>query len=271
MVGYTCWQVFVSVTITLEDPVHIYTGNLFCHTIYFVISLGVIHGLIGGFGIAVMRILFIKFPSRVSLGKKSTALLISWATMMTSIGVSYLWVVSPKVTIDIPSICMGRSADLQRTLFYYSSDKYWIYEKRILSFGLLGFGIMFVLAELGIYASIYQYLFHHDKTMELVLSQDLVKKRQKKNVITLAGHSLAFVLETSFLVLGISAHTIPPSYFWIVRLAGMSTYGLLSAVHVTLSSTLRADCMEWFSSLSQLLVVPWMRIKYQIYTGRRGS
>ena len=259
MVGYTCWQVFVSVTIALEDPVHTYTGNSFCYTIYFVISLGVIHGLIGGIGIAVMRILFIKFPSRVSLGKNSTALLISWATMMTSIGVSYLWVVSPKVTIDIPSICMGRSADLQRTLFYYSSDK-WIYEKRILSFGLVGLGIMFVLAELGIYVSIYQYLIRHDKTMELVLSQDLVKKRQKKNVITLAGHSLAFVLETSFLVLGISAHTIPPSYFWIGRLAGMSTYGLLSAVHVALSSTLRADCMKWFSSLSQLLVVPRKRI-----------
>ena len=51
----------------------------------------------------------------------------------------------------------------------------------------------------------------------------------------------------------------------------MSTYGLLSAVYVALSSTLRADCMKWFSSLSQLLVVPLQRIKYQIYTGRGDS
>ena len=155
MVGNTCWLLLVSVTMILEEPVSLYTGASFCHNVYFLISLGVAHGFTGGLGIAVMRIIFIIFQDKVPFRKGETALLISLTSLAASAGIAHIWVTAPKLAPDLPSFCHGQSADLHTTLFYYSSNHSWAYENRMKGKGLLATGILLVVAELGIYISIY--------------------------------------------------------------------------------------------------------------------
>ena len=54
-------------------------------------------------------------------------------------------------------------------------------------------------SELGNYCIIYQFLVEHDKTMSLVLSENAIKTRMKKNVVTLAGHTTTFSVKLAIL------------------------------------------------------------------------
>ena len=248
MVGNTCWLLLVSVTMILEEPVSLYTGASFCHNIYFLVSLGVAHGFTGGLGIAVMRIIFIIFQDRVPFRKREIALLISLTSLAASAGIAHTWVTAPKLAPDLPSFCLGRSADLHTTLFYYSSKHSWTCMNR--AKGLLATGVLLVTAELGIYISIYHFLIKHDIMMRMVLSENAVQKRIKRNVVSLAGHSVGFALETAFLVLGmLPVHLVPPSHWWLLRLPFLSLYGLLSALHLAMSRALREECTAMWNYL----------------------
>ena len=248
MVGNTCWLFLVSLTMILEEPISLYTGTSFCHTTYFLVSLAIAHGFTGGLGIAVMRIIFIRFQGRAHLGQTKVALLISTVTLAASAGIAQLWVTAPKLAPDLPSFCLGRSADLHTTLFYYSSKHSWTYLNR--AKGLLATGVLLVMAELGIYVSIYHFLIQHDIMMRMVLSENDVQKRIKRNVVSLAGHSVGFALETAFLVLGLlPVHLVPPSHWWLLRLPFLSLYGLLSALHLAMSRALREECTAMWNYL----------------------
>ena len=113
--GFNTWLLTLGATIILNEPIYLHTGPTFCHITYYHSVLGVIQVYSGGVGIALMRMLFIQFPTRMPLEQKATSIVIGVATTALTFGASYLWVISPKKSTDLTTLCFGRSLEFHRS------------------------------------------------------------------------------------------------------------------------------------------------------------
>ena len=80
-------------------------------------------------------------------------------------------------------------------------------------------------SELANYCIIYQFLVEHDKTMSLVLSENAIKTRMKKNVVTLAGHTTTFSVKLAILLYHIEKSVPSMISFLICSFSGTNTMG----------------------------------------------
>ena len=79
--------------------------------------------------------------------------------------------------------------------------------------------------------------------MRTMLSENVIKGRLKKNAIDSAGHAINFAIELLWLIIAaIGGYWTPDEYRWLTRCFTISTYGILSAVHILFSKPLRAEC-----------------------------
>ena len=83
--GCLSWTFTVVFSVILPHPLYHYTGYDFCRIVMWLTALGHIHSFIGGFGIALLRMLFIRFPSKLKLGRNVTALIISFFALAHSV------------------------------------------------------------------------------------------------------------------------------------------------------------------------------------------
>ena len=113
--GYNTWLLTLGATIILNEPIYLHTGPTFCHITYYHSTLGVIQVYSGGVGIALLRMLFIQFPTKMPLGQKATSIVIGVATTALTFGASYLWVISPKKSTDLTTLCLGRTLEFHRS------------------------------------------------------------------------------------------------------------------------------------------------------------
>ena len=109
--GYNTWLFTLGATVIINEPIYLYTGPAFCHIAYYLSALGVIQVYSGGVGIALMRMLFIQFPTKMPLGQKATSVAIGVATTALTFGAGYLWVICPKKSMDLTTLCFGRSVE----------------------------------------------------------------------------------------------------------------------------------------------------------------
>ena len=245
------WLILAGALIYLNYPLDTHLGETFCHVANFCIVLGVSHGLTGGLGIAVMRIIFVVYSTRLSLGQHKTAICISLISLTCSFSGTVVWVTAPKTSLDVTSICLGRCSHYHKTLFDYYSDHSVSYENTLVAHGLILIAFLTVLTKLTIYVSIYKFIANHDKSMILVLREDDIQKRLRKNVIDLSGHVVNFAVETSLVITCVvGGHLIPPNYKWILLLYQVSFYGLVCTFHIGFSQPLRAD----FKKLTKYLL-----------------
>ena len=80
-------------------------------------------------------------------------------------------------------------------------------------------------SELANYCIIYQFLVEHDKTMSLVLSENAIKKRMKKNVVTLAGHTTTFSVKLAILLYHMEKSVPSMISFLVCSFSGTNTMG----------------------------------------------
>ena len=252
IVGHMIWLLSAGAMISLNEPLHTYLGMSFCQVANFVTVLSVIHGFTGGTGIAVMRLIFVVYSTKIHLGQRMTALCITLISLTCSLVGAAIWVTAPKISLDFNSICLGRSSDYHKNLFYYYSDHSLVYEHRLVAQSLGLSALILVLTELTMYVSIYKFMVSHDKSMIVVLRETDVQRRLRRNVIDLSGHIVNFAVETSALILIlVGGHWIPPNYKWILLLYQVSFYGMLSSLHIGFSRPLRDD----FKALGNTLLL----------------
>ena len=90
LVGFAYWQMISLMAIMTPFPPFKYTGENFCQITQWIATMGVTHSFTGGFGIAFMRMLFIRFPNRLKIGETATAMVISIATVLSTTGLTYI-------------------------------------------------------------------------------------------------------------------------------------------------------------------------------------
>ena len=111
--------------------------------------------------------------------------------------------------------------------------------------------------ELCMYLSIYKLLIDHDRKMKLVLNPSTITKRLKKNIISLAGHFINFLVETlwALIFLSIAAKGMPKEQgqLFFIHLFELNMYGVLSFLHLIFSQPLWTECAEIKNSLCDML------------------
>ena len=122
----------------------------------------------------------------------------------------------------------------------------------MVAFSLIGQAYFFVVCEAMMYASLFRFLNRHDKSMRMLLSENVIKGRLKKNAIDLTGHTINFAME-SFWLAGLAAggYWWPHEYKWLIRCFNISAYGTLSAVHILFSTPLRNECEAIHTRLNE--------------------
>ena len=110
--------------------------------------------------------------------------------------------------------------------------------------------------ELCMYISIYRVLMNHDRKMKLVLNPSTITKRLQKNIISLAGHSINFLVETLWALtfLSIAAKGMPKEQgqLFFIHLFELNMYGVLSFLHLIFSQPLWSDCAEIKNSVCEM-------------------
>ena len=270
MVGYSYWLLISSAGANLKSPLAdlvdqsalrtLFSGETFCRFSQGVATVGVVHSYVGGTGIALMRLLFIKYPTRMPFGETATALMLTVVTLAVTSVASYVWIVSPRRSQDLASMCMGRPFELDLALFHIAigptSVKGVPKSPGIVAVICVGFG--FVLAEIAIYLAIFRYLIAHNKMMKLVLAEDVVKRRVRKNVIDCGGHTINFFIEMMLLVCSLVGLSWMTSHQKLAATCfSYSVYGILGAFHIGYSAQLRQE----FLKLLKTVKSTWKHIK----------
>lgn len=273
MVGYSHWMILLFITVYSRTPLaelvdnsHLkeyISGQSFCHISQSLCTVGIMHGFVGGVGIALMRMIFIKNSTSMRFKPMSVALAITASTLAFTLVGSYFWEVTPKPTQNMATWCLGIPTELERVLFHL---KFPFHKRPAEISALIVLGFSLILSELAIYTSIYVYLIQHNKMMRLVLAEDIVKKRIRKNVIDLTAHMMSFMIEIALLIyIAVMLHLMSfnGSKQWVGRCLIMSTYGVLGAIHIGYSLKMRQMFIHYF--VSGFLLFPTL-IKSVIHT-----
>ena len=130
MIGYSHWILIYSAAayskqsiaqVIDNSPIQmIMSGQSLCTASQLITTVGVVHGFVGGVGIALMRSIFIMSVSPPTKPMR-IALLITISTIAVTSVVTYLWHNAPKRSQNLVSLCLGRPAALDLTLFNLSS------------------------------------------------------------------------------------------------------------------------------------------------------
>lgn len=264
MVGYSCWTITSNAAIYLKDPLAELversslqgkiSGETFCLFVQAFATVGILHGFVGGVGIALVRLLYIRYPTKLPL--RISALVITAISLsITAVG-SYYFVVIPTPSQNLASVCQGRPKAFDEILFHASSS-----DNSNRSWPLLALvGIILVLSELAMYTSICVYLVQHNRMMTLVLASDTIKERNRKNVIDLMGHMINFAFENYILVfMYLGTYWIANNRRFIYRCISVSSYGILGAFHISFSPLLRRDFIE---TMNNILLFLWNMLNF---------
>ena len=110
---------------------------------------------------------------------------------------------------------------------------------------------LLTVAEMIIYGVISHELFMHDKLMRLVMREEVIKQRFKRNVIDLFSHISRFVLELFLTGVIIASTSLLPSLSLLMPAVFQNLLQLVQAVlHISLSDPL---CKEFKCFLNYCL------------------
>ena len=154
-------------------------------------------------------------------------------------------------------------------MFDYSSDHSLAYELRMVANSLTVLATIWVLLELGMYLSIYRFLVQHNREMKLVLPENTINGRLRKNTIDFACQAAVSIIMLAWLMLMFLGAILTQYYRFntgsnlkvFIRCYSMSMYGLLSAIQIGLSGPLRRDFCTIYSDITDILLRTWIRAK----------
>ena len=232
------------------------TGYWFCTFFKNLYRFDLAYAVIGGFGISVYRILYIRCDHWVKYGIGEKILL--YGILLGGLALATVCVVlfglsDYEATTNDWCILAPQHQMLQLLDEYEQSRQnppiysYW----RNVGVALGIIGIWMTVLEISIYICFFHYIYKHDNSegMRRLLDQEIIKRRNKKNAVTFFGQFCSFVIDVSvmtFLILQASMNwndTFGLVFVWI-KLIGFAS---VSIVEVLTSSRLRARLFERWS------------------------
>jgi hypothetical protein len=229
-------------------PVSDAIGDYWCQIIQTVCLYGMFWSSVGSLGIAIYRILYLKFEEFVKyiIGEKYL-LLIVWSLSITLCGIIVaLYDMENGSHRVARNMCRGMTINYVQILIEYKlSTGEHLLTTSYLQKIALGILMMFQTVELTIYIWFFYIRYKNDNgSIRKMLTEDVIRARNTKNVTNFLGQFYGFVTEYVFLiaVLGIIffAGEQSSNLKGYVITAKFMDFGLLSAVEVFASPALRS-------------------------------
>ena len=235
-------------SLMIDTPLGDILGLQYCQVIGTVAVYGLVYLTGGGLGISVYRVLYIRHELWVKyvVGEK-LLLAVIWFLSITGSGLStFLVVVEDSSHRSGLNMCTGLSVTQNQILREYNiSIGSQMLTTRYLQITALAFGIATQTIELLLYIWFFCHRYQNDNgSIKVLLTKDVTRDRNTKNVITFLGQFYGFITEYAFLIsLLLFTHFADEhtQYFRaFVGMAHMMNFGLLSAVDVLCSPGLRS-------------------------------
>ena len=245
---HTAVGLWLSANLMTEIPLADMVGFQFCEMMDVIGIFGSGHLTIGGLGIAIYRMLYIKRESWVKyvIGEKLLLLIVLVGTNLFGAFLLVLFKLETSSDRFNLNMCRGLSRTNAQILIDIESSRG---EPLFTSSYLRSTAVSLLLAVQAFEFSLYLWFFHHrykndNVAMKKILSHDVIQDRNIKNVSTFLGQFYGFLTESIFLIGTIlliqfadeNTHQIKA----VAALLKYADFGLLSAVEVYSSPGLRA-------------------------------
>ena len=237
-----------------------------CGPVHDIIQFAFFYSYIGGFGIALYRILLIRKGNWVKnkFGQKNMISVILFGGIILGIGL----LVIPKIwfglvgsfgarklqwdecltTVHVRNILeeLDDYEQSQGNIFQYSTLQAYRIGWTIIGFNFL----VITIAEVTIYGSFFHYMYKHDNNERLarLLEPATIKKRNQNNALTFFGQLCAFTFEfvLAMFMLIFAGFSKQELRSWaVIFIVKDFSFTAMSAVEVLTSSILRPGIFRW--------------------------
>ena len=224
-------------------------GEAWCNIPWYACGFSIAYHNFGSFGVAILRLFYIKFPYQVKDNvrrmKLMFAILISCIAITTLVAIAFGIGNGPASRKQVIwNFCTGTPEALREVVHNYSlltgttTAQYEFGPKLIIVIALAA-----AVGEFICYLLFFHHLYHHNERMRKVLRVGEVKKRHRRNAITFLAQFYGFVVECAINAGFI--YTIRESSDISFRLMLVicisAEFGLLSVVEVLTSDGLRRN------------------------------
>ena len=179
-------------------------GPAYCKVNQVIITLGCATRITGGAGMALMRLLYIRYQQHMmDISELTASTLILMLTQGLAVLMTIAWVTSPQPNNTVINFCLGISDLQSHIIFDYEGLQESIAPKVV-----VGVAMAATLCELAIYSRIYLFLLRHDSKMLAILPEGTIRQRFRRNAVELSSHLFYFAYE----LLAVLAFTISVMY-----------------------------------------------------------
>ena len=222
-----------------------HTGFVFCGAFRIIMGFEYYYSGIGSLGIAIFRVMYVKFDTMVKdvIGATNLLKIILYGGIsLTAILLSSLFL-NDYEQLQIKHCHTPANFNIFKILDEYEQGKgkssiyqYFIYP-RIASGGVM---LLVTISELSIYIILFRFMYLHDNNERLrrLLEPNVIRQRNKTNAITLFGQFCSFVFEISIWILFILA----------MLMGGNNSVGLLAAFSIL--KTIAFTCMTVIEAMT---------------------
>ena len=223
-----------------------------CHVTQNIGVYGTAYLSVGSLGIAIFRVLYIRHESWVkyAIGERALLGIILSLSILISALLTILFTIESSSQRFQNNMCKGISSiHAQILIDYQLYQGEQLLTTAYLQMGVTAVCLAFQTAEFIIYAWFFYYRYQNDNgNMAKLLTEDVIRSRNVKNIGTFVGQFYGFIMEYSFLFLiFLLAFFEDEKNIHLKAILCMIKYihfGLLSAVEVLSSPNLRAF-LKW--------------------------
>ena len=236
----------------IETPIGDFIHPNWCHITQYVGTYGIAYLSVGSLGIAIVRVLYIRHQNLLKyVMGESTLLIIVWSLSIIICGMIVVMfnMESSSQRFQV-NMCKGISAtNLQILIDYQLHQDHELLPTTYLQMTSLVILLAFQTSEFIIYVWFFNYRYKNDNgNVRRLLTEDVIRSRNMKNIGTFVGQFYGFLMEYSFLFLVFlltcfsdvkNIHTKA-----MLNMVKFIDFGLISAVEVLTSPNLR-DFVLW--------------------------
>ena len=239
------YQIYETLVVSSGDDLQNFAGFWFCNGVRFLFGYEVVYSIVGGFGMALYRILLIKHDQfiKYKIGENNLLLAILLFGLLFVLFVIIMFIVADNMGFMSENCIMTPGSQVLNILGNYQQSSglfpTYIYWKQFRSFLLIVMSSI-TLSEIAIYISFFHHLYKHDNSPSIrsLLEPKVIKSRNKKNALTFFSQFCTFVFEISFLMLMVFAAFISHNSkekFVIAILLKKISFACIAAVEVCTS------------------------------------
>ena len=239
------WYVFLLMS---ETPISEVVGTHLCQIMDVIGLYGITYLSVGSLGIAIFRILYVKHERWVKyvVGERLLLTVILVMSLISSGLIVFLYKLGRSSHRSHMNMCAGLSFTESQILIEYDLSRGMeMIVTTVFQSTAIGVGILMQTIELIIYVWFFWHRYKNDNgNIRKLLTEDVIRRRNIKNITTFLGQFYGFLVEYAFLfvILVLTGFTQEQKELTraLAIIIKFMDFGLLSAVEVLSSQKLRS-------------------------------